>query len=134
MRLLSHVIEHKTERTVCGVDVAQSDLFHDADGGVPAWVGLEYMAQCIAAHSGLVTRQRGDPPQRGLFLGTRKTEFFVDRFQPGQMLRVSSTHLRGERLLVWFDCTIEDANGGALLARGRLSVYAMQGQEAADGP
>ena len=134
MRLLSHVVEHRAERTVCAVDVAQSDLFHDADGGVPAWVGLEYMAQCVAAHSGLVTRHRGGPPQRGLFLGTRSTEFFVDRFEPGQTLRVSSTHLRGEQTLVWFDCSIEDAKQGALLARGRLSVYAMRSQEAADGP
>jgi predicted hotdog family 3-hydroxylacyl-ACP dehydratase len=134
MRLLSHVIEHRAERTVCAVDVADSELFADADGGVPAWLGLEYMAQCVAAHSGLVTRQRGDPPQRGLFLGTRSTELFVDRFEPGQQLRVSSTHLRGEQALVWFDCSIEAAADSALLARGRLSVYAMRGQEAADGP
>ena len=133
MRLLSHVIEHRPERTVCAVDVAHSELFHDADGGVPAWVGLEYMAQCVVAHSGLATMMLGEPSERGLFLGTRHTELLVERFEPGQSLRVTSTHVRGARTLVWFDCTVEDPADDALLARGRLSVYAMRGEEAADG-
>ncbi len=131
MRLLDRVVEHIPERTVCAVETAASELFAEADGGVPAWVGLEYMAQCVAAHSGLVARALGVPRERGLLLGTKRTELFVDRFAPGARLAVTSEHLRGERGLVWFDCRVE-AEDGTLLARGRLSVYAMPEQEDAD--
>ena len=128
MRLLSRVLEHSAERTVCAVDVDRSELFREPDGGVPAWVGLEYMAQCVAAHAGLVARHLGWPVERGLFLGTRRTDFFVDRFAPGSRLEVSAAHLRGDQGLLWFDCSLRGADGtsGGELARGRLSVYAMQ--------
>ncbi len=131
MRLLDHVVEHIPERTVCAIDTAASELFAEPDGSVPAWVGLEYMAQCVAAHSGLVARALGVPRERGLLLGTKRTELFVDRFAPGARLVVTSEHLRGERGLVWFDCRVED-DEGTPLARGRLSVYAMPEQEDAD--
>ena len=47
------------------VDPADSVLLADADGGVPAWVGIEYMAQCIAVHSGLLSRAAGEPRRPG---------------------------------------------------------------------
>lgn len=131
MRLLSRVVEHVPERTVCAVEVSDSGLFAEADGSVPAWVGLEYMAQCVAAHSGLVARALGVPRERGLLLGTKRTELLVDRFAPEARLSVVSEHLRGERGLVWFDCRVDDADG-TLLARGKLSVYAMPEQEEPD--
>ena len=133
MRLLGRVLEHTPERTVCSLDPADSELFQEPDGSVPGWVGVEYMAQCIAAHGGLVAWNQGEKPQRGLLLGTRWTELHVDAFAPGRPLQVVSNHLRGDRALVWFDCTIEPAGGGEPLARGRLSVYAMEG-EAQHGP
>lgn len=133
MRLLDRVLEHTPDRTVCAVDVAASELFHEPDGSVPAWLGIEYMAQCIACHAGLVAWNRGETPQRGLLLGTRRTDLYVDAFAPREALRVVSRHLRGERALVWFDCAIERAASREALARGRLSVYAMDGEEA-NGP
>ena len=132
MRLLDRVVEHTPERTVCSVDPVGSSLFHGPDGSVPAWVGIEYMAQCVAAHGGLVAWWRGETPQRGLLLGTKRTDLLVDAFAPGERLRVVSRHLRGDRALVWFECAIEREADGETLARGRLSVYAMDG-EASDG-
>jgi hypothetical protein len=45
---------------------ARSAFFAKADGSVPAFVSLEYMAQCAAAHAGLVSRSGGEPPWRQL--------------------------------------------------------------------
>lgn len=126
MLLLSRVITHTADQTVCAVDVAQSELFHDAGGSVPGWVSLEYMAQCIAAHAGLVAHYRAERQRPGLFLGTRRTRIHVDSFRAGQRLRVTAQHLRGEAGLAWFECAVEDAADGATLAQGRLSVYAME--------
>jgi len=133
MLLLSHVIAHTPEKTVCAVDLERSELFHDTDGSVPGWVSLEYMAQCIAAHAGLVSGSRGERQRPGLFLGSRRTRIHVDAFHPGQCLQVTSRHLRGEARLAWFDCAVEDAADGATLAQGRLSVYAMEAAERPPG-
>jgi predicted hotdog family 3-hydroxylacyl-ACP dehydratase len=131
MRLVSAVLEHTPERTVCRVDVEASRLFAGPDGSIPGWVALEWMAQTIAAHAGLVAWRRGETPRPGLFLGARRARIHVDGFRPGQTLRVVSRHLRGETGLAWFECRVEDPESGAALAEGRLSVYALETPESA---
>jgi len=123
MLLLDRVLEHGPEHTVCAVDVAGSGLFQDAEGCVPAWVGIEYLAQCMAVYGSLVAWAAGRPPRLGPFIGGRRVKLRVDRFQPGQELRVSVRHLRGDRGLVAFDARIQDGADGALLVEGRLNVY-----------
>jgi predicted hotdog family 3-hydroxylacyl-ACP dehydratase len=131
MRLVSAVLEHTPERTVCRVDVDGSRLFAGPDGSVPGWVALEWMAQAIAAHAGLVAWRRGETPRPGVFLGARRARIHVDGFRPGQTVRVVSRHLRGEKGLAWFECRVEDPESGAALAEGRLSVYALETPEPA---
>src|SRR5690606_41142867 len=38
-------------------DPVDSYLFADGEGNVPAWVGLEYMAQAISAYAGIIDRK-----------------------------------------------------------------------------
>lgn len=123
MRLLDCVLEHTSDRTTCAVDVDTSAVFRRPDGSVPAWVGLEYMAQCAAVHGGLETRALGEAPRPGLFLGSRRVRFHVDAFAPGQRLRVAVRHHRGKEGLVAFDCWIRDDSDERTLAEGRLNVY-----------
>src|SRR5207245_182029 len=60
MILLTRILAHAEKRTTCAVEISSASAFLDGQGGVPAWVALEYMAQCIAAHGGL--RGRADRP------------------------------------------------------------------------
>lgn len=126
MRLLAEVTAHQAGETTCSVDVEASALFRRADGSVPAWLGLEYMAQCAAVHGGLAARDRGEPPRPGLFLGSRRVRFAVDAFPAGARLRVTARHHRGETGLALFDCAVRDEAGGRTLAEGRLSVYVFE--------
>jgi predicted hotdog family 3-hydroxylacyl-ACP dehydratase len=123
MRLLSAVLEHGPGHTTCSADVAASALFRLPDGSVPAWLGLEYMAQCAAVHGGLELRARGQSPRPGLFLGSRRVALHVDRFAPGARLRITARHHRGETGLVAFDCRVQAAETDRTLAEGRLNVY-----------
>ncbi len=123
MLLLDRVLEHGPEHAVCAVAVDRSELFRDALGCVPAWVGIEYLAQCMAVYGSLVARAAGRPPRLGPFIGGRRVTLRVDRFQPGQRLVVAVRHLRGDRGLVAFDGRIQDDADGALLVEGRLNVY-----------
>jgi len=70
-----------------------------------------------------VARAGGRPPRLGPFLGGRRVRLRVDRFRPGQVLRVAVRHLRGERGLVAFEGRIEDGADGAPLVEGRWNVY-----------
>lgn len=122
--LLSRVLRHEPDETACAVEVATQQLFRDADGGVPAWLGLEYMAQCIAVHAALVARRAGPPPI-GFLASVRGLSFRCERFAPDQCLEVVAHRLRGgEQGLATFTCRIHDAAGGALLAEGRISCFA----------
>ena len=128
MRLLSRVVGHGSDRTECIAEAEDSALFCEPDGRVPAWVGLEYMAQCIAVDSALRTRGREQAAAGGLLLGSRHLRFETSHFESGQVLRVSARYLAGERKLSAFACEIRDSKSRDLLAAGRLSVYLLADQ------
>lgn len=130
MRLLDRVLEHGPRHTVCAVDPARSQLLAAPDGRVPAWVGLEYMAQCIAVHGGLVAQARGEPLRPGVLLGSRRVSLAVASFEPERELWVSARHHRGESGLVAFDCDLREADGGSPLVEARLNVYLVERWEA----
>jgi predicted hotdog family 3-hydroxylacyl-ACP dehydratase len=122
MLLLRNVVEHDDLETTCEIDVRDSTLFRSSDGTVPVWVGIEYMAQCIAAHGGLMARKFGDPVKPGLLLGSRRVTFHAKHFSPGPMLLVSARYLRSTKGMHMFACKIWSADIDPL-AEGRLNVY-----------
>jgi len=69
------------ERAICSVEVDRSELFRDAEGCVPAWVGIEYLAQCTAVYGSLLARATGTPPPIGPLIGARRVALSVERFR-----------------------------------------------------
>ena len=130
MLLLSRVVDHAATHTTCAVDPGGGGPFRRPDGSLPSWVGLEYMAQCAAAHGGLGSRARGEAPRPGLFLGSRRARFEVDAFRADQVLRVTARHRRGELGLVAFECEVRDAADDRRLAEARLNVYVFRNWQA----
>ena len=115
---VEHCDEHGIEARV---RVPAGGVFN-GDDGVPAWVGIEYMAQAVAAWSGARARTAGGSPKIGYLLGSRRYEAMVPVFDVGADLRVlAQCELIGENGLGMFDCRIEQ--GGRVVASGRLSVY-----------
>ncbi len=91
-------------------------------GGVPAWVGVEYMAQAVCAWSGIGQLQGGAAPTPGLLLGARRYESQRPVFAPGSCLRVRAQLVwRDAHDLAAFDCAISE--NGASVARAQLKVY-----------
>lgn len=124
--LLERVIAHQPKTTTCAVDPNAGELLRDADGCVPAYFGLEYMAQTIAAHGGLLDRAAGRETRPGFFLGSRRVAFAVDRFRPGQALEATATHIRGTAGLLAFDCAIREAGSAEPMVSGVLTVYLLE--------
>jgi predicted hotdog family 3-hydroxylacyl-ACP dehydratase len=134
MVLLSGVLAHTETATMCAAQIDRDTMFADADGGVPAWVALEYMAQCIAAHGGLRARAAGDPVVPGVLLGTRSLVLHVPRFTAGQRLRITATHVWGEHDFFSFACTVRDEATDTMLVEATLTVARMSGEDTAVVP
>src|SRR2546430_4782130 len=83
MVLLTRIVGHTEERTICAVEVSTTSPFYDGQGGVPAWVALEYMAQCVAAHGGPPAPAAGDPLTIGFLLRSRSIALHTPGFRPG---------------------------------------------------
>lgn len=84
MALLSRIIEATDTTAVSEVDINEQSLFY-ADKGVPAFVGVEYLAQTVALYGS--HRQDGEP-KRGFLLGVRKFRNEITHFPNGATLRV----------------------------------------------
>ena len=126
MRLLERVEAHDGEETTCLALPSASTLFVDASGEVPSWVGVEYMAQCAAAHGGLLARAYREEPRLGLFVGSRRLVFRRRVFARDVPLRIRArlaAH-RGDSFA--FDCRIDDPAGGPPLVEGRLNVLLLR--------
>jgi predicted hotdog family 3-hydroxylacyl-ACP dehydratase len=128
--LLGAVLAHDATSTTCSVDPDGGGLYRDDDGSIPAWVGLEYMAQAIAAHGGLVDREAGTPTRPGFFLGSRRLAFATGRFAKGQALEVTARHLRGSAGMLAFDCSVREAGHEEPVVSGVLTVYLSESFEA----
>src|SRR5262245_31438808 len=124
MILLERVLAHARDATACAVAIDAQELFVQRDGSVGSWVGVEYMAQCVGAHAGMIARAAGHEPRVGYLVSSRRLRFHAPRFVPGQELRVSAVQLwGGQQGMVSFQCKIEDAGSGALLVEGRLNCF-----------
>lgn len=120
MCLLDRLVEAQDERLVAEVLVPADGIFN-RDGAVGAWVGVEYMAQAVAAWAGWQGRQQGKPPRIGFLLGTRRYRS-VARFSAGQRLRVEiQRSYQADNGIGQFDCSIRC--GEAELASAQITVF-----------
>lgn len=123
MSLLGRLLAVDDE-TLCAQVAITSETLFCVDGEVGAWVGVEYMAQAVAAFAGYGALQRGEQVKVGFLLGTRRYEARVSGFAAGTVLNVHvRRELQGENGLGAFACRIEDAASGGELATATITVF-----------
>ncbi len=122
MLLLDRLVEAKPESAVCEWQVGEGDVFLVPGLGIPGYVGIEYMAQCVAAHAGARARIQGDPPPLGFLLGTRHYQCTARYFEPGIVYRASCEELvRNSDGMGSYKCTISREMD--TIAQGNLAVW-----------
>ncbi len=94
--LIDEIVEDTDAGIVASATITAAHPFFVAGHGVPAWVGIELMAQAIAAHSGLLGRRTQRAPRRGMLLGTRRYRGHVAWFAEGLRLRIHVATTFGE--------------------------------------
>jgi predicted hotdog family 3-hydroxylacyl-ACP dehydratase len=120
-RLVDRLVEAGDDHAVVEADIPPTGNWV-RDGGMPSWVGIELMAQAVAAWAGAKARREGRPVPVGFLLGTRRYEAHCAQFAVGRTLRITARRdFVGGSGLGAFDCVIEA--GGECLAQARLSVF-----------
>ncbi len=86
--VLSELREMDDEGCLALARVDDCGPYLDADGSLPAWVGLEMMAQAAAAYSGRRNTLSGRPVRVGYLLGSRSFTAVASAFPAGTELEV----------------------------------------------
>jgi len=121
MCLLDRAIDGDAESLSCEVTIRPDNLFF-SDGGVDGWVGIEYMAQAVAAWAGWRARLRGEMPKIGFLLGSRRYDCSCSKFRVGETYRVDvHRQFQADNGLGQFDCQIQ--RDGHTVANATLTVF-----------
>jgi predicted hotdog family 3-hydroxylacyl-ACP dehydratase len=121
MLLLDRVLSYDGECVICETVLGPTSPFAE-QGHVPALVGIEYMAQTIAAGAGLSARDKESASgQMGFLLGCRSLNIAVDSFNVGDRLTIEARRTWGETALGSFACKVQ--RGTEVLVEGSLTVY-----------
>ncbi|MGI3744529.1 MAG: 3-hydroxylacyl-ACP dehydratase [Janthinobacterium lividum] len=121
MVLIDQVLSFDEEQIHTRVIVRPGGLFNRPDGSMPAWVGIELMAQSVAAFAGCQARVKGDPVELGFLLGTRKFECNVEHFPVGSELTIHARRsLQDDSGMGVFECSL---SGAGIQVSARLNVY-----------
>ena len=120
MILIDQVLAFDEEQIETRLTVRAGGLFNRQDGSLPAWVGVELMAQSVAAYAGCRARLQGNPVALGFLLGTRKFECNVEHFPLGAQLHIHALRsLEDDNGMGVFECHL---TGPGIHATARLNV------------
>jgi predicted hotdog family 3-hydroxylacyl-ACP dehydratase len=120
MVLLDRIVDYDDHGLTAELVVRGDGLLGGDDKAVPAWAGIEYMAQTIAAYAGVNARLAGEPIRLGFLLGTRRYNSNAAAFKVGETLTVRVEKIMQDENLGVFDCRIQ---GEAVDVTANLNVY-----------
>lgn len=120
MSLLDEIVDYGPDWLQSRVLIHPGSLFA-TDQGVPSWIGLEYMAQTVAAFAGVQERLQGGAPKIGFLVGTRRYECSRPYFSVGAALSIEVREaFRAENGLGVFVCTL---SGEGVQAAANINVF-----------
>lgn len=121
MCLLDTIKDIQDDVFSAAVVLNENSTFADVDG-VPGWLGIEYMAQTIAAFAGAKASVNQQPIEIGFLLGSRKYHSEIEKFPFDKEIVIHVKEiLQDESGLGVFDCSIEIENN--TVASAKLNVF-----------
>lgn len=120
--VLLDLIEHWDEVELQASVTIRADAPFVDDNGMPAWVGIELMAQTIAAFGGCRARRAGQPVKIGFLVGSRRYSVSHAYFPIGAQLQVNVKEIvTGDQGLSVFECTLQGP--GEISASANINVF-----------
>jgi predicted hotdog family 3-hydroxylacyl-ACP dehydratase len=123
MILIDEALDGGEGWAAAAVRVGEDSLFYQAGLGVPAWVGIEYMAQTVALYSGICAKRAGTDIRLGFLLGTRRYQTATNYFRLGSLLKISVHEVWQDGNMAVFDCQICYHEDAQQLAGARLNFF-----------
>ncbi|MEO7362802.1 MAG: 3-hydroxylacyl-ACP dehydratase [Gemmatimonadaceae bacterium] len=118
--LLLDTVLNADENSLTAAGVVRADNPMNHGGAVGSWIGVEFMAQAIAAFEGCRARERGDSPKVGFLIGARHYKCTVPSFAVGAQLQIHVVRQYEEGGLGLFDGKI---TGTDFTADAAITVY-----------
>ncbi|SNY98272.1 ApeP family dehydratase [Halomonas sp. hl-4] len=129
MCLLDTLLDVGDEYLHARVTPRRDDLFATSLG-IPGWVGLEWLAQAVAAWAGVQAITGGDKPGIGFLLGTRRYQCLTPQFAFDQPIRIEVTlDFRADNGLGAFSGQLLDSENQRL-ATSTLNVFQPESTQA----
>lgn len=122
MVLVDKLCSIDEESVHCQVVIKTTNpYFSDKIQGVPAYIGVEFMAQTIGVWSGYSTTCKQQEPKVGFLLGARRYIAKQDVFLLGTTLDINATCIMLDNGMGVFKASI--AIEGELVVTAQLNVY-----------
>jgi predicted hotdog family 3-hydroxylacyl-ACP dehydratase len=121
MVLLDEVLGWDQGKVVTALTIHSESPFFTKDEGVPAYVGLEYMAQTCGVYAGIEAHNHTQPVRLGFLLGTRNYHASKHWFRTGDRLVVEATEIFRQDGMGVFDCRI--THGGQEVASAQINLF-----------
>lgn len=122
MLLIEAVLSCDDHALTAEAGVHSDAWYADGDGAMPAWIGIELMAQTVASHISLLAMRAGGRARPGVLLGTRSYAALRPAFPAGARLVIEGRELlRGEEGHSAYECTIE--HDGVRWAEAVIKVF-----------
>ena len=135
--LIDQVIAHDVDTTCVQLTIGKEACLRRPDGSVPSWLAVEYMAQCVAAHEGLLARAAGRSLSLGFLISVSKLRLEWPHFPSEKRFYVRVKKIRGGPRLgvISHRCEIYagiDFENQSPVAEGRLTIALDRSGEARD--
>lgn len=122
MILIDRAIDVGLETIHCQVTIGTHNPFFNLETqSIPAYVGIEFMAQSVAAWSGYHALIAGQVPPIGFLLGSRRYSVECDAFPLGQQIDIFAEKVMENNGMAVFSARLETQE--ALIASCQLNVY-----------
>lgn len=129
MVLIDKILDFDENSLIAQFSVSPQSRFFNPDiAGIESWVGIEYMAQAIAALAGIKAFLINQPVKLGFLLGTRKLNLYHEHFSNNQTYTVQIKELyMDDSGLGSFDCSISYQD--ECICAAKLNVFETNDQE-----
>jgi len=123
MRFLDRMIAVSENDALAETVVSSANPLFVPGRGLPAYAGIEMMAQAIASIDGMKRKVGGLPPKIGFLLGCRRYAVNCAEFPEDMRLRIAAKMVFSDGEMFAFECRIED-EAGVEVAKANMNVYA----------
>lgn len=122
LALVDELIDVQELSIHCRVTISDKNIFFNHEKKtIPAWVGIEFMAQSVAGWSGYHAWKKGNKSPIGFLLGSRKYKAECSEFQQGDTLDIFAEQVLENNGMAVFSCYIE--SNGQQVASSQLNVF-----------